>query len=49
MLGDAPWEPLQPTLVKLLDDTEQNKQRAAAEILAGVLGGVFSSLSSIWL
>lgn len=40
MLGDAPWESLQPTLIKLLDDTEQNKQRAAAEILAGVLGGV---------
>jgi proteasome activator subunit 4 len=40
MLGDAPWEFLQPTLTTLLDDVEQNKQRAAAEMLAGVLGGV---------
>lgn len=39
MLEDAPWEALRPTLVKLLADTEQNKQRAAAEMLAGVLGG----------
>jgi hypothetical protein len=45
MLGDAPWESLQPTLVKLLDDTEQNKQRAAAEILAGVLGGMLPCLA----
>ncbi len=53
VLGDAPWEALQPTLVKLLDETEQNKQRAAAELLAGVLGGMssestfFSALMSI--
>lgn len=42
MVGDAPWESLHPTLTKLLADIEQNKQRAAAEILAGVIGGDYT-------
>jgi proteasome activator subunit 4 len=39
MLGYAPWKYLEPTVVNLLEDKDQNKQRAAAEFLAGVLGG----------
>ncbi|PVF98837.1 hypothetical protein CPB86DRAFT_757643 [Serendipita vermifera] len=39
MIGDEPWDSLRPTVTKLLEDIEQNKQRAAAEFLAGLLGG----------
>jgi hypothetical protein len=39
MLGDEPWDSLRPTVTKLLEDIEQNKQRAAAEFMAGLLGG----------
>jgi proteasome activator subunit 4 len=42
MLGYAPWKYLEPTVVKLLEDKDQNKQRAAAEFLSGVLGGTIS-------
>ncbi|CCA68831.1 hypothetical protein PIIN_02692 [Serendipita indica DSM 11827] len=39
ILGNEPWEAFRPTLETLLADSEQNKQRAAAEFLAGVIGG----------
>lgn len=39
VLHDEPFEALRPTIEKLLDDTEKNKQRGAAEFLAGVIGG----------
>ncbi|KAG8823710.1 hypothetical protein FRC18_010687 [Serendipita sp. 400] len=39
VLGNSPWEAFLPTLEKLLADKEQNKQRAAAELLAGVIAG----------
>ncbi|KAF9535513.1 hypothetical protein CPB83DRAFT_841889 [Crepidotus variabilis] len=38
-LEDAPFEAFRPTAEKLIADKDQNKQRAAAELLAGVLGG----------
>jgi proteasome activator subunit 4 len=47
MIGDAPWKYLEPTVVKLLEDKDQNKQRAAAEFLAGVLGGTIS-ITDLW-
>lgn len=39
VLGDEPWDLLQPKLETLLADQDKNKQRAAAELLAGVLNG----------
>jgi proteasome activator subunit 4 len=39
VLGDEPWSLLRPNLEMLLADEEKNKQRAAAELLAGVLNG----------
>ncbi|KAF4606976.1 hypothetical protein EYR38_001031 [Pleurotus pulmonarius] len=39
VLEDEPLETLKPQLVTLLQDKDQNKQRAAAELLAGVLNG----------
>ncbi|EGN99641.1 hypothetical protein SERLA73DRAFT_159863 [Serpula lacrymans var. lacrymans S7.3] len=39
LLEDQPFEALKPTLEELLADKDQNKQRAAAELLAGVLNG----------
>jgi len=39
VLGDEPWSLLRPDLEMLLADEEKNKQRAAAELLAGVLNG----------
>ncbi|KAL0950828.1 hypothetical protein HGRIS_007590 [Hohenbuehelia grisea] len=39
VLEDEPFKTLKPKLEKLLDDKDQNKQRAAAEIAAGVLNG----------
>jgi proteasome activator subunit 4 len=39
VLGDEPWGLLKPELEMLLADQEKNKQRAAAELLAGVLNG----------
>jgi proteasome activator subunit 4 len=38
-LGDEPWDLLKPKLETLLADQDKNKQRAAAELLAGVLNG----------
>lgn len=39
VLLDEPFEALRPEIEKLLDDKDKNKQRAAAEFIAGVLGG----------
>ncbi|KAI0076264.1 hypothetical protein K474DRAFT_1757648 [Panus rudis PR-1116 ss-1] len=39
LLGDEPLDALLPTLKKLLDDKDKNKQRGAAEFLAGLVGG----------
>ncbi|KAF9270499.1 ARM repeat-containing protein [Marasmius fiardii PR-910] len=39
LLEDAPFEALRPKLESLLADKEADKQRAAAELLAGVIGG----------
>lgn len=40
LLEDEPFEALRPQLEKLIADKDQNKQRAAAEFLAGIIGGV---------
>ncbi|EDR15426.1 uncharacterized protein LACBIDRAFT_301740 [Laccaria bicolor S238N-H82] len=39
LLEDEPFEAFKPVVEKLISDKDQNKQRAAAELLAGVLGG----------
>ncbi|TFK76829.1 hypothetical protein BDN72DRAFT_890635 [Pluteus cervinus] len=39
VLEDEPFEALKPTLEGLIADKDQNKQRAAAELLAGLLNG----------
>ncbi|KAF8624763.1 hypothetical protein AX15_005657 [Amanita polypyramis BW_CC] len=39
VLEDEPFESLRPILERLVADKEQDKQRGAAEFLAGVIGG----------
>ncbi|KZP32253.1 hypothetical protein FIBSPDRAFT_907345 [Athelia psychrophila] len=39
LLDDEPFESLRPTLEKLLEDQDQDSQRAGAEFLGGVLNG----------
>ena len=39
LLEDKPLAALQPTLEKMISNKDQNAQRAAAELLAGVIGG----------
>ena len=39
VLEDEPFESLRPTLEGLLANTEKNKQRAAAEFVAGIIAG----------
>lgn len=39
ILEDEPFESLRPTLECLLANTEKNKQRAAAEFVAGIIAG----------
>lgn len=39
LLEDQPFNKLKPFLETLIADKDQNKQRAAAELLAGILGG----------
>ncbi|KAM5538277.1 hypothetical protein V8D89_008164 [Ganoderma adspersum] len=39
LLGDEPFEALRPTLEELLANKDKNKQRAAAEFIAGILTG----------
>ncbi|KAG6910596.1 hypothetical protein DXG01_009547 [Tephrocybe rancida] len=52
LLEDGPLEALRPTLEQLLQNKDQNKQRAAAEFVAGVLGGSkhwpTSKQESVW-
>lgn len=39
LLEDEPFDVLKPKLEELLADQDKNKQRAAAELLAGILNG----------
>ncbi|TFK57485.1 hypothetical protein OE88DRAFT_1651225 [Heliocybe sulcata] len=39
LLGDAPLAAMKPVLEGLLKDADKNKQRGAAELLAGLFGG----------
>ncbi|OBZ79723.1 Proteasome activator complex subunit 4 [Grifola frondosa] len=39
LLEDEPFEALRPTLEELIADSDKNKQRAAAEFLAGIFTG----------
>ncbi|KAF9568562.1 hypothetical protein CPC08DRAFT_679680 [Agrocybe pediades] len=39
LVEDAPFEAFKPTVERLIADKDRDKQRAAAEFLAGVLGG----------
>ena len=39
VLEDEPFESLKPIVERLIADKEQNKQRGAAEFIAGVIGG----------
>ena len=39
LLDDEPFDAMRPTLENLLANENQDKQRAAAELLAGVLNG----------
>lgn len=49
LLEDKPFHVFKPVVEKLIIDKDQNKQRAAAELLAGVLGGMMQYLSEIEL
>lgn len=40
LLEDKPFAAFKPVVEKFIPDKDQNKQRAAAELLAGVLGGM---------
>jgi len=44
MLGENPLEHYKPVFVELLEDTDENKQRGAAELLAGLIGGTRTSI-----
>ncbi|KAF7789227.1 hypothetical protein EIP86_000168 [Pleurotus ostreatoroseus] len=39
LLEDEPFEAMKPTLEELLGDNDKNKQRGAAELLAGLISG----------
>ena len=39
LLEDEPFAAFKPTVESLIADKDNNKQRAAAEFLAGILGG----------
>ena len=39
LLDDEPLEVLKPIVEELLQDKDKNKQRAAAEFLAGIIAG----------
>jgi len=47
LLEDEPFEALKSILEELIADKEQNKQRAAAEFLAGVLGGKYTYTATL--
>ena len=46
VLEDECFEVLRPTLEKLIDNQDLNKQRAAAEALCGVFGGMLYAIQS---
>jgi proteasome activator subunit 4 len=39
ILDDKPLEHVKPIVEELLGDKDKNKQRGAAELLAGIIGG----------
>jgi proteasome activator subunit 4 len=39
LLEDEPFDVYKPHVEKLIENKDQNKQRAAAELLAGILNG----------
>lgn len=41
LLHDEPFEALRPTLETILADKDKNKQRGAAELLAGIVCGAY--------
>lgn len=45
LLEDEPFEAIRPIVESLIADKDHNKQRAAAEFLAGILGGKISIIS----
>lgn len=45
MLGEDPLEHYKPVFMELLEDTDENKQRGAAELLAGLIGGTISPMT----
>jgi len=46
LLEDESFEPLKSLIEELLQNTDQNKQRGAAEFLAGLLNGMVLSRAS---
>lgn len=42
LLEDEPLEILRPFLEDLIKESEKNKQRAAAELLAGIISGALA-------
>ncbi|KLO18849.1 hypothetical protein SCHPADRAFT_819201 [Schizopora paradoxa] len=52
ILQDEPFRFLEPSLKELLQDTDMNKQRAAAEFLAGIIGAMkhwpFDKQNKFW-
>jgi proteasome activator subunit 4 len=49
ILDDKPLVHLKPIVEKLLEDKDKNKQRGAAELLAGIVGGSTLSLGCCML
>ncbi len=45
MLGEDPLEHYKPVFMELLEDIDENKQRGAAELLAGLIGGTTFPIS----
>lgn len=44
ILEDESFKPLQDLVEELLEKSDQNKQRGAAELMAGLLGGMVLSV-----
>ena len=40
ILEEEPFEALRPTMESMIADKDQDSQRAAAELIAGVIGGI---------
>jgi hypothetical protein len=47
LLGDDPFELYKVTVEKYITVADKDKQRGAAELLAGILSGRFSHLSRL--